>query len=88
MSASKKKNPLYVVTEKGSVVEEASGLFDALIKRFSLGPVIGLFETIFKELLSLVTNYQMFTLVKAWLDQWVEQLSLWLGGASRGKAQV
>lgn len=70
-----KRNPLYVVTNEGKTVEEAFGFFDALIKRFSLGPVIGLIETILKEMAGLVTNYQMFALVKAWLDEWVNWLS-------------
>jgi hypothetical protein len=70
-----KRNPLYVVTNEGKTVEEAFGFFDAMIKRFSLGPVIGLLETILKEMTGLVTNFQMFALFKAWLDEWVNWLS-------------
>jgi hypothetical protein len=71
----KKTNPLYVVTNEGSVVEEAHGFIDAWIKRLNLGPVIGLLETIMRELLSLVTNFQMLSLVKEWFDQWVNFLT-------------
>ena len=69
-----KKNPLYVVTNKGQDVQEATGFFDAIIKRFNLGPAIGLIETIIKEMLGLVTNFAMFSLVKEMIDQWLEQL--------------
>lgn len=80
----RKKNPLYVVTNEGSIVEEATGLFDALVKRFNLGPVIGLIETIIKEMALLVTNYQMFTLFKEWLDQWIH----WLMGLTGTKVKT
>ena len=74
----KKTNPLYVVTNKGQDVQEAQGLFDALVKKFHLQPFVDLFMELWTQLMEqlseMVTNYSMFLVVKAFIDEWVEKL--------------
>lgn len=68
----KNKNPLYVV--KGQNVEQAKNLFDMLIKKLDLEPVMRILNQIFELLLSQVKSYPMFTVVKSMIDQWMLQL--------------
>ncbi len=49
--ANKSKNPLYVVTQNGKVVEEAQNQLDRFVKKFNLGPVIKLWEDLITFLL-------------------------------------
>lgn len=74
----KKTNPLYVVTNKGQDVQEAQSLFDALVKKFHLQPFVDLFMEVWMQLIEqlseMVTNYSMFMIVKAMIDEWVEKL--------------
>lgn len=68
----KNKNPLYVV--KGQNVEQAKNLFDMLIKKFDLEPVMRILNQILEFLLSQVKSYPMFAVVKSMIDQWMLQL--------------
>ncbi len=70
----KHKNPLYVVTNDGKDVLEASGLLDALIKRLGIEPVLRQIESLLQTMLSLISSYAAFMVVKEWLDQFVEKL--------------
>lgn len=70
----KAKNPLYVVTNDGKDVLEASGLVDALFKRLGLEPMLQQLEGLIQALLSMVTSYAVFTVVKEWLDQLVAMM--------------
>lgn len=74
----KKTNPLYVVTNKGQDVQEAQGFFDALVKKFHLQPFVDLLMELWTQLVEqlseMVTNYSMFLVVKAFIDEWVEKL--------------
>lgn len=63
----KKKNPLYVI--KGKDVQEAGSIFDLVVKRFNLEPMVQLIQNIFKMLLEQVQNYSMFKAVKDFIDQ-------------------
>ncbi len=63
----KNKNPLYVV--KGKTVLEASGLFDLVMKKFNLEPVINVLSAIFKMILAQVTTYSSFVVAKKYLDE-------------------
>jgi hypothetical protein len=63
----KNKNPLYVV--KGKTVLEANGLFDLVIKKFNLGPVMNVLSAIFKLILAQVTTYSSFVVAKKYLDE-------------------
>ena len=42
----KAKNPLYVVTKEGNVVEEAVNMFDALVKKLEIEPFVELIKNI------------------------------------------
>lgn len=76
--AKKTKNPLYVVTQKGSVVEEAAGFIDLLIKKFNLAPVINFFNWLFKALLEQVEDYPTFIAVKNFIDRVMKRFRLFL----------
>lgn len=72
--STKNKNPLYVVTNKGQDVEEAENLFDALVKKLGIEPVISILEGLLQEILQQVSNYAVFMATKAFIDQLVENL--------------
>lgn len=74
MSATKKKNPLYVVTNEGKDVLEASNLIDAFIKKLGLEPVLSFLDVILQTLLEQVNNYAVFMLVKEFIDELVNML--------------
>ncbi len=67
----KTKNPLYVV--KGKDVQEASSVFDLVMKKLNLEPVIQVIQNILKMLLEQVKNYQTFVMVKAMFDEWINK---------------
>lgn len=73
-----KKNPLYVVTngKKGSVVEEASGLIDLVIKKFNLAPALEILRALIEQLMGMVTSYAMFEVVKKTFDDLMAQLTM------------
>lgn len=62
----KNKNPLYVV--KGKDVQEASSIFDLVIKRFNLEPAINILKSLFYLLLEQVENFAMFQAIKKMID--------------------
>ncbi len=68
----KNKNPLYVV--KGQNVEQAKNLFDMLLKRFDLEPLVKMLQQLLELLLSQVQTYPVFVLVKNVIDQWLAQI--------------
>lgn len=63
----KNKNPLYVV--KGKEVQEASSIFDLVIKKFNLEPAFNILKNIFMLLLEQVENFAMFKAVKGFIDE-------------------
>lgn len=68
----KTKNPLYVV--KGKEVEEASSIFDLVVKKFNLEPAITILKNIFYLLLEQVENFAIFQVVKGFIDQIINQI--------------
>ncbi|HAZ14804.1 MAG: hypothetical protein A2X86_22225 [Bdellovibrionales bacterium GWA2_49_15] len=76
--ANKSKNPLYVVTQNGKVVEEAHNQLDRFVKKFNLGPVLKLWEDLIAFLLSQVKSYPMLVVVQKMVDQWVLLLEKFL----------
>ena len=72
----KAKNPLYVVTNKGKDVEEASNMFDAWIKKMGLTPIIDLLNEMISFLSSQINNYALFVVFKEFVDQIVEKLEV------------
>lgn len=63
----KTKNPLYVV--KGKEVQEASSIFDLVIKKFNLEPAINILKNIFLLLLEQVENFATYKAIKSIIDE-------------------
>lgn len=74
MSTKKSKNPLYVVTNKGQDVEEAENIFDAIIKKLGIEPIVSILEGMIQEMLQQVSSYAAFEVIKNFIDQLVEAL--------------
>ena len=74
----KNKNPLYVVTQKGSVVEEAAGFVDMLVKKFNLTPVLNFLDWLFQALLEQVKDYPTFIAIKNFIDLVMKRVQLFL----------
>lgn len=68
----KNKNPLYVV--KGKDVEQASSLFDLVIKKFNLEPAIAILKNVFNLLLKQVENFAMFQVVKKFIEDLIRKI--------------
>jgi hypothetical protein len=69
MSATRKVNPLYVVSKDKKNVEEASNFFDLLLKKTGLDQLWSMLETVIAVLLSQVQSYPMFLEVKKVIDK-------------------
>ena len=82
----KRKNPLFVVTNKGKDVEQASDFFDVLIKKFNLAPVIEILKVFMKMLSENVKNYPMFLVVKNLFDKYMALLTPFLSSMGFAKA--
>jgi hypothetical protein len=65
----KNKNPLYVV--KGKDVQEAKDLFDLVIKKLNLEPVVQFIQTMLKMILENIKSYPTFIAMKNLLDELV-----------------
>ena len=63
----KTKNPLYVV--KGKEVEEASSVFDLVIKKLNLEPAINILKNIFLLLLEQIENFATYKAIKSFIDE-------------------
>jgi hypothetical protein len=63
----KNKNPLYVV--KGKDVQEAKDIFDLVIKKLNLEPVVQFIQSILKMILENIKNYPTFIAMKNLLDE-------------------
>jgi hypothetical protein len=66
------KNPLYVV--KGKDVHEASSVFDLMLKKLNLEPVINVLKNILMLLLEVVENFAMFQTVKSFFDELINKV--------------
>jgi hypothetical protein len=67
-------NPLYVVTNKGKDVEEATGVLNALLKRLGLEDAVAIIGQLIKSMLEQVQSYAFFVEAKRILDQLVALL--------------
>ena len=65
----KNKNPLYVV--KGKDVQEAKDVFDLVIKKLNLEPVIQFIQNMLKMILENIKSYPSFVAMKNFLDELV-----------------
>lgn len=70
----KNKNPLYVVN--GKDVQEASGVVDFLVKKLNLEPIIEMINSLIELLLSNVSSYPMFLVVKEFIDKIINKILL------------
>lgn len=73
-----KKNPLYVVTKKGNVVEEANNFLDAVIKKLNLGPLIDFINQLIQMILEQVKDYPTLMAAKKFIDLLVGRMELFL----------
>jgi hypothetical protein len=73
-STRNRKNPLYVVTNNGRDVERVRSMWDAIVKRMGVGPLVEFINVLLKELFALVTSYPMLVAVNNYLTQFFEQL--------------
>jgi len=62
----KTKNPLYVI--KGKDVQEVTDVFDLVIKKFNLEPVIQVMQNLLKLILDNMKTYPAFIAMKEFLD--------------------
>ena len=62
----KDKNPLYLV--KGKDVMEVKSIFDLVVQKFNLEPVITILKNMFQMLLEQVKNFAMLSAVKEFMD--------------------
>ena len=65
----KHKNPLYVV--KGKDVQEAKNIFDLVIKKLNLEPVVQFLQNMLKMILETIKSYPTFLAMKNLLDELV-----------------
>lgn len=72
--STKAKNPLFVVTNDGQDVEQASGAFDALIKKLGLEPLLEVFDEILEQLIAICSNYKMIEVLSEFLEEVVASL--------------
>ncbi len=63
----KNKNPLYVV--KGKEVQEAKDIFDLVIKKLNLEPVVQFLQNMLKLILENIKSYPTFVAMKNLLDE-------------------
>ena len=80
----KKRNPLYVVTNQGKDVEQASGLFDMIVKKLGLEGALDLVNALLSSLFEMVTNYAMFVSIKNFVDSFLHQIELVLARLGLG----
>lgn len=70
----KKKNPIYVVNNKGKDVVAAKGWFDALIEKLDLGSAMKMFNQILEAIFSQMGSYAWFEAFKKFLDEFIERM--------------
>ncbi len=68
------KNPLFVVTNNGQDVEEAESLFDALIKKMGLEPILEFMNTIIQIIMEQVGGMVALELIRGFIDELVDAL--------------
>lgn len=66
---SKKKNPLYVVTDEGNVVQQAKNRIEAFILKWGIGPVLKMVEDLWLMVLEQIKTTNSFQVAHAWIGQ-------------------
>ncbi len=62
------KNPLYVVTQKGTVVEEATNFLDLILKKYGLESMVNELFSVITLILQKFASYPALEFVKNLLD--------------------
>lgn len=76
----KNKNPLYVV--KGKNVEQASSIFDLIVKKLDIEEAITVFKNIFSLLIAQVQTYAVFEAVTKFFNDLIEKVKKILEASS------
>jgi len=71
--SSKDSNPLFVVTKKGEVVEEAKNLWDAFLKKYQLTPYFEMFEDMMNSFFKEIKNYAVLKAALEYFDYLLEE---------------
>ncbi len=69
---SKPKNPLYVV--KGTTVHPTENVWDYMVERLNLRPLLNILNELLKVVLNSVKDYPTFLMAKNFVDQIVEKV--------------
>ena len=69
VNKSRKKNPLYAVTNKGKDVEEVANLFELVMLKLHIKPLIDFFKTIFEILLGSVRSSAQLGQLQQFLEK-------------------
>ena len=64
-----RKNPIYVVKNKGQDVVPAKNWVDAFIEKFNMAPLIKIWWQFFEFLMSQINSYAWFAAAKEAFDQ-------------------
>lgn len=72
----KNKNPLYVVKDAGTIVEEASSALDFLIKKLHLEPLVELLKSLIEMTLEQVSSYQGVVMAREFIEKILGKLEL------------
>jgi hypothetical protein len=70
------KNPLYMVSNNGKDVEAVASFIELWIKKLGLESAFEMLKQMIELLLAQVTNYHMFTIVKAYIDELLNKVIL------------
>ncbi len=84
LNKEKMKNPLYVVSENGSIVEEATNFFDAFFKRYGLGPFVDVINQFLGIFLDMVSSYPTLVALNKFLDDLIRKLESFAKGVYPG----
>ena len=72
--STKAKNPLFVVTNDGQDVEQADGIFDAIIKKLGLEPLIEILNDTLEQMIASCSSYAMIEVLSNLLEDITESL--------------
>ncbi|HLW57318.1 MAG TPA: hypothetical protein VKY27_08030 [Bacteriovoracaceae bacterium] len=68
----KQKNPLYLV--KGKTVHPTKSLWEYVVIKFNLRPILNILNQIFQFILEQVKDYPSFVTAKNFVDQFINRL--------------
>lgn len=68
------KNPLYVVTNKGKVVEEANSAWEVIVKTLGLDPFLGALNELFSILCEMARSLTVVREIEEFLGEIIERV--------------